>query len=575
MKKIFNLGGGKDLDSQVDIDSPYLDVVNGKVKNLIFDKLSGKTTKIKVVLSEDGSEIYTELIDRGELVYRIKEPNLYGELKGESVLIELFYMNTRAKMNFTKAMGIDCVRFGSVFLFNNGFRVYPVGEQSDDTLGLNTRKAQGYSRFLGTREILGLIDINGSTDKFKESSSRDQGLIKTKAYVELHGFFMEKAIKRLEAYVVNVSWTDKLDADSDDLSRILTDQGKSKVVGVIAKLVSGKNISLLDYSEKLIDTVSERSSGFEETIASLQKFVGKADSSELQSKIELAVQRYEELKNAEEESRREAEAERKARKDAELIAFEEIEAREKVQKELEETEIALEEEKKSNLFLRKVTSLDIKSVLEFHHQIGIYSSSLKHLIDLKLDKIRYENEISVEDYKHLLEQVSFKNQQILTISRIATVADFRLSAEEVEEDLIEFSSQYLNNVVSGYHDIDVNWKSDGNEWFIKFRPLDVMVVIENLVHNSTKNNAGSSCIEFSSTVTGKNRLQIDVTDDGNGFSDHLKRDINSIFDIGVSTTDGSGLGLHHVRQVINEMGGSIEADSAYDDGAKLVIRFAK
>ncbi len=565
----------KDKDELADESSPYLDIVNGKVRNLIFERLSTKTTRIKVSLSDDCEYISTELIDRGELVYSIREPSEFDELNNTSLSIEIYYMNTRAKSNFTKAMGVDCVQFGSVFLFNNGFRVYPIGEKSDDTLGLNTRKAQGYNRFLGTREILGLIDINGSPDKFKESSSRDQGLIKTPAYDQLHAFFMDKAIKRLEAYVANVSWKDKLDADSEDLSRILTDQGKSRVVSVIAKLVSGKNIELLDYSESLIDTVNERSSGFEETIASLQKFADKTDTPDLQEKINIAVRRYEELKQAEEESRREAETERQAREEAEEVAFEEMEARDKAEKDLEAAETALEEEKKSNLFLRKVTSLDVKSVLEFHHQIGIYSSSLKHLIDHKLDNLRFESEVSKDDYRHLLEQISFKNQQILTISRIATVADFRISAEEVEEDLIEFSSQYLKNVVVDYHPINVDWISDGKEWVSNFRPLDMMVVIENLVHNSSKSNAKARKIEFKSQVDGKNRLQIDVSDDGNGFSEHLKKDINSIFDIGVTTTDGSGLGLHHVKQVINEMGGSIEADGTYEDGAKLVIRFAK
>lgn len=560
-----------------DENSPYREIVNGEVKNLVFDKLSEKTTKINSFLSEDGKHIFTELVDRGEVVYRIKEPNQYKELAGEKVSVELFYMNTRAKANFTRAMGVECVQFGSVFLFNNGFRVYPVGEQNDDSLGLNTRKAQGYNRYLGTREMLGVIDLSGNPEKFKESSSRDQGLIKNKAYSELHSFFMNKAVKRLEAYVVDVSWSDKLDADAEDLSRILTDQGKNRVVKVIAKLVSGRDIELIDYSEKLIDTIHERSAGFEENITFLQKFVGSTGDEKLQEKIDLALRRYSELEAAEAESRKQAELERKARSEAEELAFGEIEARDKAEKELKIIEVALEEQKKSNLFLRKVTSLDIKSVLEFHHQIGIYSAGLKHLIDFKLDGIKYDGEVDVQDYKHLLEQISFKNQQILTISRVATVADFRISAEEVEEDVVEFCKQYLENVVSDYHEIDVEWLNESEEcqWMMRFRPLDLMIVIENLVHNSSKVNAGATKIKFNSFLEAKGRLIIEVEDDGDGFADHLKKDINSIFELGVTTTDGSGLGLHHVKQVINEMGGSIEADPDYENGAKMIIRFAK
>jgi signal transduction histidine kinase len=80
---------------------------------------------------------------------------------------------------------------------------------------------------------------------------------------------------------------------------------------------------------------------------------------------------------------------------------------------------------------------------------------------------------------------------------------------------------------------------------------------------------------FKSSLYEKNRLQIEVFDNGLGFAEHLKLDIDSIFDIGVTTTDGSGLGLFHVKQVINEMGGSISADPTFDAGAKFIIRFAK
>lgn len=564
-----------EINDNLDSDSPYNNIVNGKIKNLVFEKLSQKTTEIKTHLSEDQKYIITELVDRGETVYKIREPNDYDELTEVDLSVSLFYMNTKAKMNFTKSMGVSCVAFGSIFLFNNGFRVYPIGEPNDDTLGLNTRKAQGHSRFLGTREVLGLIDVTGSSEKFKETSSRDQGLIKTNAYTQLHTFFMEKSLKRLESYVVNVSWTDKLDSDTDDLSRILTDQGKGKVVKVLSKLVSGKNIELLNYSDRLIDVISERSTRFSETIESLKALTKKINNEELSSKIAQAEQRYQELKEAEEESRKIAEEERLARHEAEQVAFEEIEARTKAESKLQVVETALEEERKSNLFLRKVTSLDVKSVLEFHHQIGIYSSNLKHLINLKIDNIRHSNSVTVDEFKNLLEQVSLLNQQILTISRIATVADYRVSAEKIDEDLIEFSKEYLTNVASDYHQINVTWISDGNPWPTNFRPLDMMIVIENLVHNASKPSARASKITFSSYIENKNRLIIDVFDDGQGFAPHLRENISSIFEMGVSTTDGSGLGLHHVKQVINEMGGSIEANLDYQKGAKLTIRFAK
>ena len=263
--------------SESDIDSPYIELVNGKIKNFVFEKLSSKTTNIKTWLDDDF--IYTELIDRGERVYLIREKNQYSKLGGIKLDIDLYYMNTKAKINFTRLMGVEVKNFGSVFLFNNDFRIYPIGEPDDDSLGLNTRKAQGYARFLGTRELLGKVYIEGS--KFQESTSRDQGLINTPAYVDLKTFFLEKSLKRLEAYVVGVSWPDKLDQEAEDLNRILTDQGKGRVVSVVTKLVTGKDVELLDYSEILIGLVSERSESFEHTLSQLQELAIKSGDKKL------------------------------------------------------------------------------------------------------------------------------------------------------------------------------------------------------------------------------------------------------------------------------------------------------
>ena len=310
----------------------------------------------------------------------------------------------------------------------------------------------------------------------------------------------------------------------------------------------------------------------------------------MQSKVDFAIKQFEELKAAEEYSKKEAEKEKLLRRQIELEAELEKRARKEVESELEKTsvnldkaskhievvETALEEEKRRTRFLKKVSSVDLDTVRNFHHQIGIYSSSINHLVQHKLDNLNRGEHLSQEEMSQLLEQVSFKNQQILTVSRIATVADYRLSSEEIHDDIIGFSKDYLENVVSQYQpDIEVKWISDGAIWEMNFMPLDLMIVIDNMVHNAAKQNSGCTKITFSSELYDRDRMQIEVFDDGLGFADHLKLDIDSIFEIGVTTTDGSGLGLFHVKQVINEMGGSISADLSFQGGAKFIIRFAR
>ena len=151
------------------------EIVNGEVGNFIFSTLREKTTFIDVSLSADGGHIVTSLTDRGELVFRIREPSAFEELKNSGFTCQLFYLNQSAKTTFARRMGIPSVRFGSVFLFRNGFRVYPIGEDGDDWFGIDARKQQGYAKFLGTRDVIGRIEVSGTEEEFKEASSRNRG----------------------------------------------------------------------------------------------------------------------------------------------------------------------------------------------------------------------------------------------------------------------------------------------------------------------------------------------------------------------------------------------------------------
>ena len=155
---------GKGNESKKKIN-PDRDIVNGQIKNDIFEKLNIKTTNIEVVISEDGRSITSTLSDRGQYIFSVKERNRkYALLK--NIHISIFYLNQSAKINFTRQMGgVTPKNYGSVFIYKNGFRINPYGEPGQDIFGIDQRKAQGWKRFLGTREIMGRISIKGDNDE--------------------------------------------------------------------------------------------------------------------------------------------------------------------------------------------------------------------------------------------------------------------------------------------------------------------------------------------------------------------------------------------------------------------------
>lgn len=191
--------------------NPDRDIVNGIIHNDIFEKLNIKTTCIEVNISPDGELISSKLTDRGEYIFSVVERNRqYRELQDISIVV--FYLNQSAKVSFTRQMGgVTPKSYGSVFIYKNGFRINPYGDPGQDFFGIDQRKAQGWRRFLGTREIMGRISIKGENDQFVETTSRAHGFIRTKAVESLTTFFIEKVLKVLEKYVVNlIGWGEPL-----------------------------------------------------------------------------------------------------------------------------------------------------------------------------------------------------------------------------------------------------------------------------------------------------------------------------------------------------------------------------
>lgn len=555
-------------------------VVNGEVGNFIFATLQEKTTFITVAISKCGKFLESSLTDRGELIYQIREPNPYLKLQSSAFSCELYFLNQSAKSTFTRRMGVTSVSFGSVFVFRNGFRVFPVGEEGDDWFKLDRRRAQGYARYLGTRDIIGRIDVEGSEDDFKEASSRNTGLIETPAVDELRNCFMKHCLQRLEKYVVPVTFVDAEDKHTEDVSRLATDPGRARVANAVASLVNSKEIELLNYSRNLIGILSERSQEFETSLVSLRVIAERTKDKELFNRVEAAEKRFEELKQREETARRQADQERQAKEAARKQAEEERQAKEAAQARAASAEAAekvtkaeLEEEKKRNLFLSSIATLDTDTILNLHHQITIYAVDIQQQIENLSVALSGKKNVSVAEVVDSIEGISLLNSKVLGVAKFATKANFRMQSEKIKAHLGEYIEQYVTGIAqfhrpSGLRKVTVSLEGKGFEQ--QFKPIDIAVVIDNLIVNARK--AHATRIDFVITHPHPSSVYINVTDNGDGFE---AKSLSRIFEKGFTTTDGSGLGLYHVRQVLGEMNGTIEAMQHSPKGAAFLIKISK
>ncbi|KPX24003.1 putative prophage encoded two-component system histidine kinase [Pseudomonas syringae pv. delphinii] len=547
------------LSANDEHDLPPNEIVNGPVDNFIFSTLQEKTTWLSTKII--GAEVVTELTDRGKLIYKISQPNNYKELEGSSFESNIFYLNRSAKATFARRMGINSVSFGSIFLFKNGFRVYPIGEANDDTFGIDRRKQQGYSRYLGTRDVLGKIDVYGGEDKFKESSSRDKGLIETRAYLELEECFKSECFLRLESYITGVTWKFKFDKFLEDPSFLNSDDAKSQAINYLAGLTSDSNVKILDYAKDIFTIIENKIDGAEKTLENLSDLAKKVGDDELSLRARSAAKQYKDMLRAEAEAVAYAEREQKARIAAESAAVNAMST--------------LEIEKQKNLFLTSLSSKGEETLQNLHHQIIIYSANAIILTQDKIKELNAGHQIDRDELHLTFEKMLLTLKRISAASRFATSANFKMESNTITEDVGLYIEQYSKRVhLINESLINIEVLNEGVGFACKFAPIDLSILIDNLVNNAHKANA--TTIKFHVRKIDRNTLEISVADDGDGISQDIKNQ-DKIFEKGVTTSNGSGLGLYFVREALTKMNGTIEVahTQPLKSGANFIIRIYK
>ena len=482
-------------------------MINGIIENILFEKLEIKTTQINSDIDEKGERIFTEVVDKGKFIFNMKEHNEYSRLKNISV--KLFFLNREAKGAFTRLMGLHSVNYGSVFLYKNGIRIHPYGDDGDDWLSLEKRKGQGWKRFLATRELMGRIEINGYQPGFIEVSSRDGGIIKNEYYLQLVDFFMKKVLRRLERYVVEgIDWErkDSRKTQEDSLKLIERIAGRSKDPEVEIEF----NKDLLEiFEEKEVEKIPE----LIKNVESLKKHVKKPEEKEYIDKQLKAVRR----------------------------------ATRTLKKEKKKAERELEVTKKISLFMSKAVSTDKEIIMDLNHTIGNSTQAIKVSIEEINEKIK-ENK-PILDVAPPVDEISLENEKIRVLSEFVSLANFNMKVEWITKDIILYITDYLRKIKS--REIEFRFSNDILEFKTRFRPLEISIMLDNFISNSKKAGAAEMSIDF--RITGK-ELHIYIGDNGKGVDNELSK---FIFERGYTTTSGSGIGLSHVRSIVESMDGSI------------------
>jgi signal transduction histidine kinase len=525
--------------------------INGDVSSIVYEKLKINTTMLNVSISEQGDTITTILEDKKKFIFELKEKNNEFKLL-KNILIKVSYLNTAAKTTFTRLMGLDTKNYGSIFVFKNGFRILPYGEFGDDWLGIDLRKAQGYARFLGNREVLGRIEINGYQPELREVSSRSEGLVQTETYRQLNDFVMKKVIRVLEKYVVEA-----IDWDSE---RIHSERGKKTsdkirldTLTIIKKIAGSLDADNLKYNKDFLEIYNEK----------------------VIEKIPQAIENIQHLISNEQDLLRKIilEKELKGLKTG-IITQKRANQFEKdiLEKQKKDIEDKRKKSEKRALFLKGLLSRDTEEIIGLQHQIKISTNNIRNYVShLKLNSIE---KIGATEFNKILDSVLLENEKIHSIVDFITQANYDLKASEIKEDLVQFIIQYIENVYpkinSKYNRRALNIIFNNSPKFIrKFKPLDITIILDNLISNSRKSAANDVNISFTINEFG---LIISFSDDGKGIPNNI---MNHTFEFGFTTTNGSGIGLYHINEILKMMKGTIKINNKLKRGVEFILAIPK
>ena len=426
--------------------------------------------------------------------------------------------------------GVTPKSYGSVFIYKNGFRINPYGEPGQDFFGIDQRKAQGWKRFLGTREIMGRISIKGDNEQFVETTSRAHGFIQTPAVDMLADLFVEKVLKVLEKYVVHlINWGEPLKSNHNHT--ISPEEVGDEVVSQFITNINANDILSIDYNPDILEKKSPLKES-DSITASLKKLESVAEKTQDEGLLKLA------------------QTVKKRAKDilADNIKLEEDNAAK--EKELEQVRQESEVRKKQVYFLSGAANQNVTNLISGFHTVYTLTDAIKGNINFLREELSKGRAASEETILMIIGEIYQTNEKAHKLADLAIHGNQTLK-QDGSNSIYDFIRQYIDADLA-IKGIEYILAPNGDKAFnCKFDTSSIGVILDNISSNSIK--AGATKL-YISLEEKKKYVEIIFTDNGIGLDDDI--DIDMLFEWGVSNNvskKGFGIGLYHIKQLVEEM----------------------
>ncbi len=205
------------------------------------------------------------------------------------------------------------------------------------------------------------------------------------------------------------------------------------------------------------------------------------------------------------------------------------------------------------------------------HQLRTPLSALRWFIELLLKTAQSfskdQQELLDNSYKSTLRMISLVNM-LLNISRIESG---RLIVDSKSTDLVTLAKEVITELEPRIHQkqIEIHTTFPENLEPVLTDPQLIREVFANLLSNALKYSAEKSMVELGITQT-DSTVQVSVKDQGIGIpqedQDHIFLKFYRGSNVMKTETDGTGLGLYFIKEIIQTCGGKIWFESVNGKG---------
>lgn len=230
-----------------------------------------------------------------------------------------------------------------------------------------------------------------------------------------------------------------------------------------------------------------------------------------------------------------------------------------------EKKVKEDEIREKNQLLEKTNAELDRFVYSVSHDLRAPLNSIQGLINIG------ESTDDLSELKPLMGLMSNRVKKLYGfIDEIISFAK-NTRTDIIKEEIIlsDFLKEIINNAQYREHATAIDFQLDVQEGLAIFSDRSRLgIILNNLVDNSIKyHRHGSKGMFILASVRRKaNKIQIEIRDNGQGIPEQAQTKIFDMFFRASDHSNGSGLGLYIVKDMVERIGGEIQLQSQYGEG---------